>query len=134
MLLPNQRPFSIEARLLAFNGRVDGRRAVLVHGASTTPPTVAVIPFLLRGGSGRFGTSLSADLPRALGPWPRFAHFELTLGRRYRHGGRARSYISASCPIPRRFTAGFFSFARIGFRFADGRRLGTAIARGCRAR
>jgi hypothetical protein len=58
----------------------------------------------------------------------------MTLSRRYAYHGQLRSYLSASCPIPRRFTAGFFSFARVAYRLADGRRVSTAIARSCRAR
>jgi hypothetical protein len=78
--------------------------------------------------------ALVADLPRALGPWPHLSHFEITLARRYAYRGRSHSYLSATCPIPRRFTAGFFSFARANFTLADGRRIGTAIPRSCRTR
>lgn len=134
VVLPKQAPFTIRARLLAFNGRVGGRRAVLLHSYAASPPTVAVVPFLVRPGSGRFGTALVADLPAALGPWPHFAHFEMTLARRYVYRGEHRSYLSASCPIPPRFTAGFFSFARATLTLAGGRTIGTGIARGCRAR
>ncbi len=133
VLVPNQPPFEIHARLLAFNGRVGRRRAVLMHAYATSPPTVAVLPFLLHRRSGRFGLALVADLPAALGPWPHLAHFEMTLSRSYAYRGRSRSYLSATCPIPRRFTAGFFSFARASFTLADGRQIGTAIPRSCRA-
>lgn len=134
VLLPNQPPFAIRAGLLAFNGRVGGSKAVVLHAFAADPPTVVVLPFRVRSGAGRFGTTLVAELSPALGPWPHFAHFEVTLSRRYSYGGRERSYISASCPAPPRFTAGFFSFARTEFTLAGGRRLGTAITRGCRAR
>jgi hypothetical protein len=132
--VPSQDPFLLRARMLAFNGRVGGHRAVLLHAFTSNPPTVAVVPFLIRAGSGRFGTSLTANLSRALGPWPRFARFEMTLSRRYLFRGKPRSYLSASCPIPPRLTAGFFSLARVSLSLADGRRLGTGIARSCRAR
>lgn len=132
--VPNQAPFEIDARLLAFNGRVRGRRAVILHGFSAQPPTVVVLPFLLGPGSGHFGLTLAADLAAALGPWPRLADFEMTLSRRYVYRGRAHSYLSASCPIPSRLTAGFFSFARVGLTLAGGREIGTGIARGCRAK
>jgi hypothetical protein len=133
VLLPNQKPFAIHARLLAFNGRVGGHRAVLLHAFAVRPPTVVVLPFVVRRGSGRFGTALVADLPPSLGPWPHFAHFEMTLSRRYSYRGRERSYLSASCPIPPALTAGFFSLAKATYTLADGRRLSTAIARSCRA-
>ncbi|HEY6731818.1 MAG TPA: hypothetical protein VI039_12445 [Solirubrobacterales bacterium] len=134
VVLPNQPPFAVRTHLLAFNGRVGGRRAVVMHASAVDPPTVAVIPFVIRRGEGRFGTALVANLSPALGPWPRFARFEVTLARRYSYRGKSRSYVSASCPIPRRFTAGFFSFAKATFKLANGKEISTGIARSCRAR
>lgn len=134
VLLPHQAPFAIDADLLAFNGRVRGRRAVIVHAYAAEPPTVVTLPFFVRHRGGRFGLALVADLPPTLGPWPHFAHFDLTLSRRYSYRGLRRSYLSASCPIPPRFTAGFFSFAQASFTLVGGGRIGTGIARGCRAR
>jgi hypothetical protein len=133
VLLPGQGPFTIHARLLLFNGRAPGgRRAVLLHGYARTPPIVVVLPFVLRRRPGRFGTALVGRLPPALGPWPRLARFELTLNRRYRYRGRPRSFLSASCPIPPRFTAGFFSLARSTYKLVGGHSLTVEIARGCR--
>ena len=133
VLLPNQEPFRIHADLLAFNGTVDGKRAVLMHAFAAKPPTVVVLPFVFHRGAGRFGTALVADLPPSLGPWPHFAHFQMTLGRRYEYRGRSRSYLSASCPIPPRITAGFFSLAKVTFTLEDGGEISTGIARSCRA-
>ncbi|HET9591915.1 MAG TPA: hypothetical protein VFP17_03275 [Solirubrobacterales bacterium] len=132
--IPNQDPFIVQARLLAFNGNVRGHRAVIIHGLSVRPPTVVALPFLVELRPGKFGTVLLAHLPPNLGPWPRFAHFEMDLFRRFTYRGHRRSYISASCPIPKILTAGFFSFARATFTLADGRRISTGIARSCRAR
>jgi hypothetical protein len=132
--LPNQDPFPVGAGVLAFNARIGGDRAVLLHAFTADPPTVAVLPLRFRKGSGRFGLALVGDLPPALGPWPRLRRFDLTLFRRYSHRGRPRSYLSASCPIPDRLTAGFFSLARVTFTLADGRGIGTGIARSCRGR
>ena len=132
--IPTQAPFMVHARLLAFNGRVGGRRAVIVQGLSTRPPVAVALPFVIELRPGRFGTVLVAHLPRNLGPWPRFAHFEMDLSRRYTYRGRRLSYISASCPIPKSLTAGFFSFAKATFTLAGGRRISTGIARSCRAR
>ncbi len=131
--VPNQTPFAVHATLLAFNGRVRGRRAVIFHGFAAKPPTVVVLPFLLRLETGRVRTRLVADLPPGLGPWPHFANFEVRLFRRFSFRGRPRSYISASCPIPKQFTAGFFSFAKASFTLAGGRRVATSITRSCRA-
>nr|HET8954501.1 hypothetical protein [Solirubrobacterales bacterium] len=134
VVLPNQAPFAVHARLLAFNSRIGGRRAVLLHAGAGNPPTSSVLPLTVRSGSGRFGTSLVGRVSAALGPWPRLSRFEITLFRRYEYRGSRRSYLSASCPIPPRLTAGFFSFARTSYSFAAGAHLATGITRGCRAR
>jgi hypothetical protein len=134
VLVPNQAPFRIHAGLLAFNGRFHGHDAVLVHAFSVRPPTVSVLPFEIRRGSGRFETNLVANLAPSLGPWPHFAHFEMVLSRRYAYRGQTRSYLSASCPISTRLTAGFFSLARATFTLVGGRDVSTGIARSCRAR
>jgi hypothetical protein len=134
VLVPNQEPFTIHASLLAFNGQIGQRRAVILHAFSADPPAVVVLPFVLRLRRGRFGTVLAATLPPSLGPWPHFAHFDMDFFRRFVYRGHERSFVSASCPLPPRFTAGFFSFARATYTMADGRQISTGIARGCRAR
>jgi hypothetical protein len=132
--LPNQDVFPVEAGVLAFNARIGGRRAVLLHAYTANPATVSVLPLRLERGSGRFGLTLAGDLASALGPWPRLRSFDLTLFRRYSYRGHPRSYLSASCPIPLSQTAAFFSLAKLSFGLADGRRISVAIARSCRAR
>jgi len=132
--IPNQDPFAVHANLFAFNARIHGRRAVIVHGVSKKPPTAVVLPFLIHLRSGEFGTVLVAHLPPTLGPWPRFAQFRMDFSRRYSYRGQKLSYINASCPLPRNWTAGFFSFAKATFTLADGRHVSTEITRSCRAR
>jgi len=133
--LPGQAPFSVDARLLVFNGRLPGgRHAILLHAYAVRPPTVVVLPLVSRRRGGRFPTALVGRVPRALGPWPRIAHFEMTIGRSYNYGGRRRSFLSASCPIPPRFTAGFLSFASATYTLVDGRSLAVEIVRSCRGR
>lgn len=134
VLIPAQPGFRIEARLLAFNARIEGRRAVLLHAFAADPPTVVVLPFILRLRPGTFGTTLVADLPPSLGPWPHFAHFEMELSRRYAYRGKMHSYLSASCPTPGRFTEVYFSLAKATFTLVGGREVGTEITRRCSAR
>lgn len=132
--IPGQSPFEVDARLLAFNGKVGDHRAVMVHGISVQPPTAIVIPFVIRLRPGKFRTVLVAHVPENLGPWPRFARFEMNLYRRYPYQGRRLSYLSATCPIPKSNTAGFASFAKATFTLARGGQLSTSITRSCRAR
>jgi hypothetical protein len=133
--LPGQRPFDFHASLRAFNGRLPGGgRAVWLHVHGADPPSSFVLPFAVRRRPGDFATALVATVPPDLGPWPHLARFEMTLGRRYAWRGERHSYLSASCPLPPRFTAGVFPFARATYAFAQGHTLATEIVRGCRVR
>jgi hypothetical protein len=131
--LPNQKPFMAAAEMKAFNGRIGRRRAVILHAYLDDPPSVVVLPFRIVPGSGRFGTALVADLGAALSPSVRFAHFRIDLSRKFSRGGQARSYLSATCPVPKG-TPGFFSLAKVSFTLVDGRRISQGIARSCRGR
>lgn len=134
VVLPSQAPFWIKARLLMFNSRpIGGKKVVLMHAYSSEPPIWAVLPFVIRHETGWLGTRMSATVPGSLGPWPRLARFKLDLSRDYFAGGHRRSFISASCPLPPRLRAGFFSLTRVTYTLAGGQRASTSITRGCRA-
>jgi hypothetical protein len=135
VFVPNQRAFDVRARIVAFNGRTrGGRPAVLVHSYSRWPPVAFIIPFSVHHRSGSFRTVLVALIRRSVGPWPRVANFQISVGRTFSHGGEKRSYLQASCPIPQSFTAGFLSFARATYSFVGGEELTTEAVRSCRAR
>ena len=135
VFLPSQAPFGIHASLLAFNGRTKhGKTAVWVHAYTPNPPVSFVLPFHVRRQPGAFHTVLETVVPRSVGPWPRFAHFQITVSRQFTFHGKRHSYLSASCPLPPHFTAGFLSFARATFSFADAPELTTESVRSCRAR
>lgn len=132
----DQPPFVVTSKVLAFNGRIRGLgQTVLMQAFATDPPISIVIPFLVRHPrKGNLGTVLVGNLPKSIGTWPRFASFDLTFGRHYVYRGLPHSYLRASCPLPRRFTAGFLPFARASYLLEDGRRLTRDIVRSCRAR
>ncbi len=135
IFLPGQTPFSLHAQLLAFNGKTkQGRTAVWVLAYASKPPVSIVLPFHVRRQRGPFRTVLVSVIPRSVGPWPRFAHFHIDVSRTFRYRGRTHSYLSASCPLPPRFTAGFLSLARATFLLADGPPLRAETVRSCRAR
>jgi hypothetical protein len=135
VFVPGQAPFGIHARLLAFNGKTKvGRPAVLVHAYSANPPISFVLPFAVRHQPGSFRTILVTTIRRSVGPWPHVASFQITVSRSFSYRGKSHSYTSASCPIPRSFTAGFLSFARATFAFSDGRNINVDTVRTCRAR
>jgi hypothetical protein len=135
VFVTNQEPFDVHAKIVAFNGRTkSGRHAVLVHAYSTDPPVSFVIPFSVHRKKGSFRTVLVALIRREVGPWPRVANFHIAVSRTFTHNGRKHSYLQASCPIPKTFTAGFLSFARATYSFDGGEELTTEAVRSCRAR
>lgn len=135
IFVPNQRPFDIRAHLTAFNGRTKaGRPAVLIHSYANHPPVAFVIPFSVHHEQGSFRTVLVALIRRSAGPWPHVANFQISVSRRFRNNGERRSYLKASCPIPKHFTAGFLSFARATYSFEGGKQLTIESVRSCRAR
>ncbi len=135
VFVPNQPGFDVKARITAFNGRTKaGRPAVLVHAYATRPPVAFIIPFSVHHQRGSFRTVLVALIRRSVGPWPRVANFHIVVSRSFRHDGEERSFLRASCPIPKSFTAGFLSFARATYSFAGGEEITTESVRSCRAR
>jgi len=135
IFVPNQRPFDVHAHLTAFNGLSEaGDPVVLVHSYATHPPVAFVIPFSVHHKKGGFRTVLVALIRRSAGPWPHVANFQISVSRSYYRDGERHSYLSASCPVPKHFTAGFLSFARATYTFEGGKKISTESVRSCRAR
>lgn len=133
IVLPDQRPYKTEGRLLAFNGKAHGRPILLVHVFTSNPFfTSFVISFSIRHiAKGPWGTELSTDLPPALGSWGYVEEIKMTLKRQYRYRGKERSYFNAACAAPRGFKAVLFPFARASFYFANAPPLSTTLTRPC---
>jgi hypothetical protein len=129
--IPGQAPFPLEGEILAFNGEIDGRPAILADVHSEAPPVSFVMPFLIDREEGAVGTTLSAKLPHALGGLIQVTHFDLTLRRRFRHRGEERSYLTASCAVPAGFTALVFPLAKVTYEFSGGRRVTVTAIRSC---
>src|SRR4029077_19368045 len=84
VFVPNLQPFSVHARLTAFNGLTRaGRHAVIVHAYSTHPPVSFVIPFSVHHHSGSFRTVLVALIRRSAGPWPHVVNFQIVVSRHF---------------------------------------------------
>jgi hypothetical protein len=133
-VLAGQEPYPTTGRLLVFNGPYKGQRALLGQIYAARPfATSFVIPFLIHtGGKGRYGTVLSATVPRALASWGHVTAIQMRLARRYSYRGERRSFISAGCPAPEGFPGALFSLARTRFGFAGGVSLSSALVRSCR--
>jgi hypothetical protein len=130
--IPTQPPFTVKARLLAFNGpRKDGQKLILAQAYGRTPPGAFVLTFRVHRRAGLFGTVMSTTLPPPTQGWAYLTHFDMTLHRIYRYGGQARSYVSAACTAPAGFDSALFPFARATYDFANGQSFTTSVARSC---
>jgi hypothetical protein len=132
--IPTQAPFPSSGKVIAFNGRLDGRPAILAHVYGTKPvPTSFTLPFQVTHSRHEFATTLSASLPQTTGEWGFVTGIRITLGRSFRFHGEERSYVSAGCPAPEGFPGAVFPFVRAGFGFAGAGSLTTTLVRNCKA-
>ena len=132
---PNS-PFPARGTMLAFNAKLGGKPALLLHLYGTVPVRATfVLPLKIsRNGKGEFGTVLTAKIPTLAGGLGSVTAVDMKLGRNYTYKGQRRSYLSASCAAPAGFPGAVFSLARGSFYFADGKRIDTTLARDCRVR
>jgi hypothetical protein len=133
--LPGQGAFASNADLLAFNGKLNGKPAVLAQVSSGAPlPLTYVIAFEVRKAGGTFGTQLVAALPPIASEYGYISSFSLSLSRQYESHGKKRSFASASCPAPEGFPGASFAFAKASYEFAGGITLGASLNRDCKVR
>ena len=132
MRLQGQLPFTVRARLLAFNGpREDGRRLILAQVYAQDPPGSFILTFRVTRKAGTYGTVLSTTLPETTRGWAYLTHFDMTLHRTYTYRDKERSYISAACDAPSGFDRALFPLARATYTFATGQRLTMSEAATC---
>lgn len=131
--LPDQAPFKVKAKLLAFNGpRQNGKKLILAQAYAENPPGAFVLTFRVERRKGTYGTVLTTTLPPETRQWAYLTHFDLKLHRTYRYKGKQRSYVSAACSAPSGFSSALFPFARATYSFANGQRLTVAQSDFCR--
>jgi hypothetical protein len=131
--LPEQSPFPSVGKMLAFNGRLRGRPAILAHIYGTEPANTSfTLPFTVSRTKGTYGLLLEANLPHISGEWGNITNMSMTLKRVYRSHGHLHSYISAGCPAPAGFTRATFPLARTSFEFSGGLNLKTTLERSCK--
>lgn len=126
--LAGQPPETAGSLLTLFNGPpLDGNATVVAHAQMTSPAvqTFAIlIPVERRGGPFRYRATL--DVP-PLAPGigiGALTHVDVKVGRRYRAGGKRRSYVSARCSDNILETHGRFTFS-------DGIVIDGAVMKGC---
>jgi hypothetical protein len=130
---PNREPFPVHGEMLAFNGSANGRPAILLHVYASTPADVTVVlAFTVRHPKqGKFGTVLSAKVPRLAADLGYVSDVALVFDRRYSYRGKRYSFLSARCAAPLGYPGAIFSFTRGTFEFAEGRKIVTTLARNC---
>lgn len=130
---PNRAPFPVNGKMLAFNGRAHGRPAILLHIHGSNPVAVTVVlTFTIRHPKqGKFGTVLSAKIPRLASDLGYVTDVALVFNRQYRFRGREYSFLSARCAAPAGFPGAIFSFTRGTFTFAETKPIVTTLTRDC---
>jgi hypothetical protein len=132
---PEQATFPLSGKVLAFNARIDGERAILAHVYGTNPfPNSRIFVFHIRKSRGTYGTVLTAALPISLNRNGYLKRIVLDLHRDYVYRGRRHSYLTAACAAPEGLRIGIFPFVRVGMTFADGRKLASTLIRTCTVR
>ncbi|HEV2791292.1 MAG TPA: hypothetical protein VGV69_08360 [Solirubrobacterales bacterium] len=105
-------PVPASSPLTIFNGpRLEGMPTAILHARTTVPGTqtyAIVVPIEKRRGGFRYRARL--DLPPIAAGLGAITHLDVEIGRRYRAGGKARSYVSARCSDNILQTHGRFSF------------------------
>jgi hypothetical protein len=133
---PNAEPVLATGKMLAFYGKSNSKKALLLHLYATAPVRATfVLPLIISNHGGElFGTVLSAKIPTLAGGLGSVTKIDLKIGRNYTYRGQRRSFLSASCPAPAGFPGAVFSLARGSFYFADGKKIDTTLSRDCRVR
>ena len=131
--LKGKSPVQFDGEALAFNSRIDGQRALLLHIYGSAPTAITfVLPFrITKVDQGEFGTSFAAQPPKLAAELGYITNLDLTIGRRYSYRGKQRSYLSARCAVPNGIPGSVFTLARGNFTFANGQRIGTSVSRNC---
>jgi hypothetical protein len=123
-------------RIVAFNSRLHGKPALLLHFFAQTPVrfTLVVPLAIAHKRKGEFGTLLRTRVPRLAGGLGSITQIDVTLGRRYSFAGKRRSYLSAACSALPGTDFAFFAFARARFRFESTPEFHSKLLKACRVR
>jgi hypothetical protein len=108
----DQPPTRSRSQLTIFNGpRLEGRPTAVLHTRLTAPATqtyAILVPIEKQRGEFRYRARF--DVPPLAGGTGAITHVDIEIGRRYRAGGKQRSYVSARCSDNIIWTHGRFTF------------------------
>jgi hypothetical protein len=112
-----------------FNGpRLGGKPTAILHARTTVPAVqdfVITIPIEKRPGAFRYRATI--DVPPIAGGSGSLVHLDAAVGKRYRLGGKPRSYVAARCGDGVLRTHGRFIFG-------DGTIIDGSVDKGCTVR
>jgi hypothetical protein len=133
---PDGETIAGDGSILVFNGRVEGKPALLLHLYGTAPtPATFVLPVRIgHGGKGEFGIVLRTRIPKLAGGLGSITGIALRIDRKYRFRGKGRSYLSASCSAPAGFPEAVFPLLKGTFSFEGHQELDATLVRDCRVR
>jgi hypothetical protein len=124
---PEQAPFPVLSKVLAFNaGIFNGKTKLLLFAYLATPVSAPLlIPVeVSREQRGIFGLRGVAMVPKIAGDYGSVTGLSLKLGREFTYRGQPQSYLLASCPSRQ-------LVAKATEVFSDGSRLSGTAARAC---
>lgn len=129
-------PAPVHGRMLVFNGGSHRHPVFLLHVYTSKPADVTIVLrfTVSHPAHGKFGTELTATIPRLASDLGYVTAVSLVFDRRYRYRGRGYSFLSARCAAPSGFPGAIFSFTRGTFSFSGGRRIVTTLTRNCTVR
>jgi len=124
---PEQPPFIVKSKLLAFNGGVSGgKTTIYLHAYLSSPVSAAVVTTVKvsKVHNGRYGLKTVATVPKIAGGYGSPISFSLKVGRTFTYKGKKQSYLLAKCPD------GHLNAKGYGI-FSDGSRLAGSLVRSC---
>lgn len=98
--------------LTIFNGpRLEGNSTAILHAQTLLPfPETYAVVAPIEQVRGRYRYRVTIDVPPIAGGLGKLTRLSVSIGRRYRSGGRNRSYVSARCTDNVLETHGHFTF------------------------
>lgn len=133
---PGAPVFPARGTVLVFNSSTKNRPGLLLHLYGSSPVRAAfVLPFrITHNAEGKLGTIFTTHIPRLASDKGYVTDIDLSIGRKYRYQGSARSFISASCAAPVGFPAASYELAKATFTFAGGEKLTSRLPGDCTVR
>lgn len=124
---PEQAPFPVGSKVLAFNAGVSGGKSkLLLHTYLGAPVSAAVvIPVeVSKESRGVFALEATAKVPKIAGGYGSVTSLALKLGREFTYRGQPKDYLLAKCPRGQ-------LLARLTDTFRNGARLEGLVMRTC---